>query len=688
MSDCPNGDDEAKCTNFFCPGMYRCRGENRCIWQEQVCDGIYDCPLSHDDELLCGSLEYKCPDNCICLGQAIDCSRKNMSEEAINEIFGSSDDKIQDSKVVLKINPKMRAVLLAENRLAVFPPSIPYLKEMYRLNLSYNSIGSVSNDLFNPALRELYLHGNEIASFGVSPFDKLSNLIVLTLHNNKITTISGSHFVGLEKLPILDLSNQLIDDSITSKAFKGLHSAHTINISHNDIDKLKEKAFLNAKGDPEKDEPFINLRYFDISGNTLEDIDPKVFEDLGSTVALFTDRYKWCCFAVNVRRCEPQPDEFSSCTHLIASRTMHLFIWGMGILSFLGNLIILQQRIKHERETTVSVMVQHLAFSDMLMGAYLLMIAGADTWYKNVFIFNTDAWRNHPVCKVAGFLYQTSAEMSLLILVILVCDRMYSMLPGCNAHGMSLKSARGFAALGWTASAVVGILPYLEFEYFKDANRAETAICIMFNLTYGKRIKPWEYFVCIYILYNLFCVVLMGTGYSLIGKWIRRGLEVWNDMLTEDMTDEEKEAELQYRRNEVIISKRLFLVVATNVVIWLPVIMITSFAMLDVYIDPTTSAWVTIFVVPLNSVLNPFLFSFVVHPYRSKKDQLLLNWVETEMDDEEDEFGGLGEGETTAAKADDTTDGGESSMATASAALSTTVGGAKSYNKGIIGEML
>ena len=686
MSDCPNGEDEAKCSNFFCPGMFRCRGENRCIWQKQICDGVFDCPLSHDDELLCSSLTNLCPDKCHCIGQAIDCSGQELTNDKVDTLFSTGND--------LKINKAMRSVILSENSLIACPGAITSLTQAFRMNLSHNEISQlISSSSFSPTLRELYLDNNHISTLSGNPFKNLGNLIVLTLHNNRIDSLMDSHFQGLDKLPLLDLSKQKLTDKLGANAFRGLHSAHTINISNNGLNDLSPRAFMNRQGNLGIDVPFVNLRYLDMRNNALKDIEKSVFEDLGPSVALFTDRYKWCCFAVNVRRCEPPSDEFSSCTHLIASRTMHLFVIGMGILSFLGNFIILQQRIKHERETTVSIMVQHLAFSDMLMGAYLLLIAGADNWYKNSYILETDNWLKHPVCKVSGFLFQTSSEMSMLILTIIVGDRMYSMIPGCNAHGMSLKSARSLVALGWTASAILGILPHLNIGYFKTSKTAETAICVVFNLTYGRRIDPWEYYLSVYVVFNLFCVVLMGTGYSLIGKWARQGIEIWNHMLTDDLTDEEKEAELEYRRNEVIITKRVFLVVATNVIVWMPVVMITAFSMLEIYVNKITSAWVMIFVVPLNSVLNPYLFSFVVHPYRSKKDQLLLNWVETEMDDEEDEFAGLGEDDTSAVKADETTDGGGESSGAASsgtglATVSTSAAESKGVNKGFVAEML
>ena len=679
MNDCPNGEDEKKCENYFCPGMFRCRGENRCIWQSQVCDGVYDCVTSHDDELLCESVRYRCPQPCNCLGQAINCSGLSLTSTILNKKTGFIQEN-QD-KLVMKINPNMRAALFSENRLNEFPPSISGLRQLYRLNLSYNQISNIPQVALNEDLRELYLHNNHIASFNGKVFRKLRYLIILTVTNNKISNLNSNPFEGLSSLPRLDLSSQELQEEVLEKVFGGLDSIEFLNISYNGIKALSKEIFINGK------RQFKKLRLLDVSNNALDNVHPDVFRNLGNKVNLLTDRYKWCCFAVNVKSCLPKADEFSSCTHLIAGRTMHLFIWGMGLLSFFGNLIVLQQRIKHERETTASVMVQHLAFSDMLMGAYLLLIAGADTYYKNVFIFHTDSWRRHPVCKVAGFLYQTSSEMSLLILVVVVCDRMYAMIPGCRSHGMSLKSARGIAALGWTASAVLGVLPYLEFSYFKGSSHTETAICIMFNMSYGKHVSAWQYVLYFYIFFNLFCVTVMGFGYAFVGKWLYKGSSVWEELISDELTEEEREAELLFRSNEFIISKRLILVAVTNCTFWLPVILVTALSMLGVEIDNVTAAWITIFVVPLNSVLNPFLFSFVVNPYRSKKDQLLLNWVETELDDEDDEFAGLGEGETTAAKADETTtDGGETSMATSGATMSTTA--TKGFSKGIVGDVL
>ena len=60
--DCPGGEDEMMCDNFHCAGMIKCRGEPRCVPPWQVCDGLFQCGHSVDDEIVC----QECKSGCSC----------------------------------------------------------------------------------------------------------------------------------------------------------------------------------------------------------------------------------------------------------------------------------------------------------------------------------------------------------------------------------------------------------------------------------------------------------------------------------------------------------------------------------------------------------------------------------------------------------------------------------------------
>ena len=50
------------------------------------------------------------------------------------------------------------------------------------------------------------------------------------------------------------------------------------------------------------------------------------------------------------------------------------------------------------------------------------------------------------------------------------------------------------------------------------------------------------------------------------------GIDIWS--FPEEMEEEEKDQERQFRKNELVISRRLVGVVATNFAIWMPLIMV------------------------------------------------------------------------------------------------------------------
>ena len=94
------------------------------------------------------------------------------------------------------------------------------------------------------------------------------------------------------------------------------------------------------------------------------------------------DRFIPCCYArksVKGMECESPVDEFSSCDDLMKNKALHICIWILGILAFLGNLLVIIWRIIDEGENKVHCfLLTNLAVADMIMGVYLLAIAIMD----------------------------------------------------------------------------------------------------------------------------------------------------------------------------------------------------------------------------------------------------------------------------------------------------------------------
>ena len=71
--DCPRALDENDCKNYTCERLFHCFNTVICIYIDNVCDSVKDCPHG-DDEVNCILNEYTCPERCSCQILAISCT--------------------------------------------------------------------------------------------------------------------------------------------------------------------------------------------------------------------------------------------------------------------------------------------------------------------------------------------------------------------------------------------------------------------------------------------------------------------------------------------------------------------------------------------------------------------------------------------------------------------------------------
>ncbi|XP_025078664.1 uncharacterized protein LOC112554826 [Pomacea canaliculata] len=59
--DCPGHEDEARCDDYTCPGLYRCRGSRTCLHVTYLCDGVPQCR-----SVTTTLVRLPCPTGCTC----------------------------------------------------------------------------------------------------------------------------------------------------------------------------------------------------------------------------------------------------------------------------------------------------------------------------------------------------------------------------------------------------------------------------------------------------------------------------------------------------------------------------------------------------------------------------------------------------------------------------------------------
>ncbi|XP_016103181.1 matrix-remodeling-associated protein 5-like [Sinocyclocheilus grahami] len=188
--------------------------------------------------------------------------------------------------------PSPKEVHCTFRHLPSAPQNLP--KDTERLNLGYNSIGTVgSSDFANlRQLEMLMLHGNDISSVSSGSFYHLRSLQILKLSYNKLKRVDPSLFEGLTSLVRLHLDHNLID-FIEPFSFTGLTSLKLLQLEGNRLQDLHSHTFITvsvlgtfwSSG----------LRHLHLADNQLEYLLPGTLQHLDRLEVLSLHGNPWAC---------------------------------------------------------------------------------------------------------------------------------------------------------------------------------------------------------------------------------------------------------------------------------------------------------------------------------------------------------------------------------------------------------
>ncbi|XP_046578540.1 G-protein coupled receptor GRL101-like [Haliotis rubra] len=568
---CTDDSHLLNCTNKICkPGQFKCRN-SYCISILQKCDGHIDCAMTYWDEQGC---EFPCPyqdDRCKCLHESMDCSNRSLHSLPI----------IQDT-ALSKFD-------LSNNQINITSDTFADLDRLTYLDLSNNSIYHLPDGCFRNLWRlaTLNLEDNLLTALSNATFYGLSGLRQLHLSGNRIQTIYPDAFFGLSALRTLDLSQQQIT-ALPLDAFLGLRNASALNLSGNIIDFIEGGAFNGLD----------KLQVLDIRGNNISTIDKYVFR-IRNLDTLYTDEYRFCCLAKGVRNCYPQPDEFSSCEDLMSNYILRVSIWILGMVASFGNLLVIGWRARDLRGGKVhSFLITNLAIGDFFMGVYLMIIAVVDSYYRGVYIIHDYFWRASNLCRFAGFISTFSSELSVFTLTVITLDRLICIIFPLRLKRLGLKEATVVMILVWVVVFTLSILPLMGLDYFEHFY-GRSGVCLALHVT-RKRPPGWEYSVAVFLVLNFVSFVAIFLSYLwmfIVAKRTRKAVRT-----TESKSD-------------AAMARRMTLIVMTDFFCWVPIILLGFASLGGAHVPSQVYAWIAVFVLPLNSAINPVLYTISTAPF-------------------------------------------------------------------------
>ncbi|KAH9518945.1 hypothetical protein Btru_008762 [Bulinus truncatus] len=444
----------------------------------------------------------------------------------------------------------------------------------------------------------LDLSKNQITdSHYLSSLQSMTNLLFLNLSNNRYLSLNKD-FVFPYSLEEIDLSFTSVT-SLPENYFEKINSLRKLSLRYTKITRFKNM------GLPEN----FKLDILNIQGLMMTEIHVDFFKGLIVVKSLLTSDFKLCCQQIledNIpsTKCHAPDDAITSCQHIVGDTSKRILVWIVGLLTIAGNGIVLIYRIVLSREkifqTAYGLFVTGLAVSDLLMGVYLMIIAIVDVVYADVYVVYDESWRKSFLCNFSGFLSTLSSETSSFLIGLITLDRFISISYPFSAHDTSTSLKwKGFIST-WLIGFVLALIPAVVPEW---QNYSSNGLCLALPLstTGSDKLPGWEFSMIVYVILNFFMFLFIALGQllifvNLIKKRNLPSMSHCSDRRNQDMN----------------IAKKLAFVAVSDFLCWFPIGIMGILSLIGQEFDKVTYAWMAVFVLPVNSALNPMIYTIPI----------------------------------------------------------------------------
>ena len=585
--DCLGHEDEEGCENMTCAGFYRCLKSTVCVHVDNLCDGWPHCP-QRDDEWVCN---MTCPAQCLCQGHAFLCPRPFSAH----------------------LFPQLRYVDAGGSGMT--PSNLNDNKYIVHLGLSQCLLTSLSTMTLRN-LQFLDLSANRLVVVNMFVFVGLVNLKTLILARNPIHLLRSDPASAVQQsaLRTIDMSHTNIT-VFDSRPLSNFVLVKNLNLSYSPTHTISPSGFRYVP----------RLTHLYMEGIPVQRFPADILKPLSYLRTVTSHTYKLCCKEIlpnhfELISCDAPRDEISSCEDLLQSVTYRGFLWMIGFLSLLGNFLCFVARVCLQRGVSSSgfhVFVTNLSMADLLMGVYIAIIGVADELFHGEYLFREYEWTHSVACKVAGFLSLLSCEVSALIIFLITLDRFIVLHFPFSSVRFQRTSAYLACVFTWLIGWLLASIPLLpsvsHWEFF-----SQTGICIPLPVT-RQDFEGKVYSVTVFIILNFVLFTLIATGQAFI---------YWSVQKNALQTDSTKTS------RDLTVARRLISVAVTDFLCWFPIGLCGLLALADTPIPSEVNVGLAVFVLPLNSALNPFMYTFNMlrEKGRKRKEAMLLKWLEDHAD--------------------------------------------------------
>ena len=363
----------------------------------------------------------------------------------------------------------------------------------------------------------------------------------------------------------------------------------------------------------------------------------------------------------------------SSKDQLIKSVPLQFFVWIMAFMSIVGNVAVAIATSKKLYESATrqkqqswntplinALMVLNLSIADFLMGIALLLIAIKSAQFSGSYCKFDKTWRTSTTCNFIGILNVLSSEASVLVLVCITAQRLYSVHRPIQARNSSIKLVSGALAVVWLFSLFLALLPFLPSlsrymvtkalvsksvyfhsdvtdysEFFEFANRLSglsngtqllgvgwqdvneylelnfasikpnitgyfgyysvSGVCLPKFYRTADDVSHFNVMSAAIICFNFCALIFVAASYASI--YIKSTFSV----PAEQASDRGRK-----------MQRKITILILTDVACWLPICVMSFLSMGSIVIPSVLYAVSAIILLPINSSLNPVIYTDVI----------------------------------------------------------------------------
>ncbi|XP_010834410.1 PREDICTED: relaxin receptor 1 [Bison bison bison] len=556
-------------------GYFPCGNTTKCLPQQLQCNGVDDCE-NHVDEDNCGDIN----------GWSTQFDRYYGNNYKMTSLYPSivaeTSECLVGSAPMQCICQGLELECDEINLRAV--PSVS--SNVTFMSLRRNLIRKLPPNVFKRyhGLQTLCLQNNKIRSVSVYAFRGLYSLTKLYLSHNRITLLKPGVFEDLHRLEWLIIEDNHLN-RISPLTFYGLNSLILLVLMNNVLTRLPDKSLCQH---------MPRLHWLDFEGNHIHNLRNLTFISCSNLTVLVMRKNKINHLSENTFAPLQKLDELDLGSNKIENLSPHIFkdLKELSQLNLSYNPIQTIQANQFDNLIKLkSLSLEGIEISNIQQRMFRPLMNLSYIYFKR---FQYCGYAPHVrICKP-----NTDGLSSLEDLLASIIQRVFV----------------------WVVSAVTcfgNIFVICMRPYIRSENKLH-AMSIISLCSKGMFVwKECSYLLIIIYVFligiNLAAFIIIVFSYGSMFYSIHQSAITANEIRNQV-------------KKEMILAKRFFFIVFTDALCWIPIFILKFLSLLQVEIPGTITSWVVIFILPINSALNPILYTLTTRPFKEMIHQFWYNY--------------------------------------------------------------